>query len=290
MMPQVEIAVRLLVFGVVLVVMALWELLAPRRRLTINKAPRWASNLCLLVLNTLAARLLIPITAVAAAMVADARGWGLLHQVGWPNWLEVPIAVLSFDLAIYLQHVMFHAVPALWRLHMVHHADLDFDVTTGLRFHTLEILLSALIKLAVVVVIGPSVTAVVTFEVLLNSSSMFNHSNVRMSGWLDKLLRLLVVTPDMHRVHHSVIRCETNSNFGFNFPWWDVLLGTYRAVPSAGHETMTIGVSQLRDERQVDRLFGMLAIPFQAETGAYPICSANGQENPACDSMGDEYT
>jgi len=268
MAPQLEIAVRLGFFGSVLLVMTLWELLAPRRRLTVRKAPRWTSNLGLVALNTVAGRLLMPITAVGTAMLAESRGWGLLHQVHWPTWLEVVLAALALDLAIYLQHVMFHAIPAFWRLHRVHHADLDFDVTTGLRFHTLEILLSALIKLAAVVVIGPPAVAVVIFEVLLNATSMFNHSNVRMPEWLDGLLRWMVVTPDMHRVHHSVIRRETDSNFGFNFPWWDFLLGTYCKQPAAGHERMTIGVSHLRDERQVDRLLWMLALPFQNKTGS----------------------
>jgi sterol desaturase/sphingolipid hydroxylase (fatty acid hydroxylase superfamily) len=179
---------------------------------------------------------------------------------------------------------MFHAVPALWRLHMVHHADLDFDVTTGLRFHTFEIVLSALIKLAVVVVVGPSPMAVVIFEVLLNATSMFNHSNGRMPRWLDRIVRCVVVTPDMHRVHHSVIRREANSNFGFNFPWWDVLLGTYRDQPAAGHETMTIGVTQLRDERQVDRLPRMLAIPFQSKASAYSI-GGEGEAKEAADAL-----
>jgi len=278
MTPQVEIAVRLGCFGGVLLIMALWELLAPRRRLAVRKGPRWASNLGLAVLNTIAARLLMPITAVAAAMFAESRGWGLLQQVDWPMWLKGALSVLALDLAIYLQHVMFHAVPIFWRLHMVHHADLDFDVTTGLRFHTLEILLSAAIKLAVVVVIGPPAIAVVIFEVLLNATSMFNHSNVRMPDRLDRLLRWLVVTPDMHRVHHSVIRRETNSNFGFNFPWWDVLLGTYHDQPAEGHEAMTVGISHLRDERQVDRLLRMLAIPFQKGTGGYPIGRGNDIE------------
>lgn len=277
MTAPTEAIVRLGAFAAVLLVMALWELLAPRRRLTIRKAPRWASNLGLVVLNTIAARVLIPSTAVATAMWAESRGCGLLHLVNWPTWLEVVLAVLAFDLAIYLQHVMFHAVPALWRLHMVHHADLDFDVTTGLRFHTLEILLSALIKLAAVLVIGPSVTAVVVFEVLLNATSMFNHSNVRIPGRLDRLLRWSVVTPDMHRVHHSVIRREANSNFGFNLPWWDFLLGTYRDQPREGHTGMTIGVSHLRDARQVARLPSMLALPFQSPTGPYPVGNgANG--------------
>lgn len=283
MSPQIEIAVRLGFFGGVLLLMALWELLAPRRRLGAEKVPRWTSNLSLVVLNAITARLLVPVTAVAAAIVAESREWGLLHLVGWPSWLEVVLAVVVFDLAIYLQHVMFHAVPVLWRLHMVHHADLDFDVTTGLRFHTLEILLSALIKLAVVVVVGPAALAVVIFEVLLNATSMFNHSNVQMPVWLDRLLRRFVVTPDMHRVHHSVVRREANSNFGFNLPWWDFLLGTYRDQPHEGHTGMTIGVSHLRNERQVDRLPGMLAIPFMTKTGSYPIVAPSESEQNRTD-------
>lgn len=284
MSQQVEIIARLGFFGGVLLVMSLWEWLAPRRRLTIRKAPRWASNLGLVALNTIAARLFIPLTAVASAIIAEERGWGLLHQVSWPAWIEISLAVLAFDLAIYLQHVMFHAVPALWRLHMVHHADLDFDVTTGLRFHTLEILLSALFKLAVVVVVGPSPAAVVIFEVLLNATSMFNHSNVKMPSWLDRLVRRVVVTPDMHRVHHSVIRRETNSNFGFNFPWWDILLGTYRDQPAAEHEKMTLGVSHFRDERQVDRLPRMLAMPFQTKSSAYSV-GGEGEAREAADTL-----
>ncbi len=282
MSEQVELAVRLGCFAGVLLLMTLWELHAPRRRLTVRKSPRWASNLALVALNIVLARLLVPITAVAAAVVGESRGWGLLHLVDWPVWLELILAVLAFDLAIYLQHVMFHAVPALWRLHMVHHADLDFDVTTGLRFHTLEILLSALIKLAVLLVIGPAAVAVVIFEVLLNATSMFNHSNVRMPSWLDRILRCIVVTPDMHRVHHSVIRRETNSNFGFNLPWWDYLLGTYRAQPREGHTGMTIGLTSARDERQVDRLWGMLLLPLRGLSGGYPINrqgDSNGSED-----------
>lgn len=284
MSESVEIIVRLASFGGILLLMALWELGAPRRRLSVRKGPRWMSNLGLVAMNVFLARLLVPISAVAAAVIAESRGCGLLHQVSWPFWIEVVLALLAFDLAVYLQHVMFHAVPAFWRLHMVHHADLDFDVTTGLRFHTLEILLSALIKLAVVVVIGPAAAAVVIFEILLNAASMFNHSNVRMPGWLDGMLRWFVVTPDMHRVHHSVIRRETNSNFGFNFPWWDVLLGTYRAQPRDGHTAMTIGVSHLRDERQVDRLLPMLAIPFQPQAGADSIGSKSDAERKSDDS------
>lgn len=267
----IETPVRLGFFLGVLLMMALWELFVPRRRLTVRKTPRWASNLGLVGLNALSVRLVMPITAVGAALVAESRGWGLLHLVDWPVWLEMALAVLAFDLAIYLQHVMFHAVPTLWRLHMVHHADKDFDVTTGLRFHTLEILLSALVKLAVVVVVGPNAVAVLVFEVLLNATAMFNHGNVRIPSWIDSLLRWFVVTPDMHRVHHSVLRYETNSNFGFNLPWWDFLLGTYRAQPESGHEQMTIGVIPFREEGQVDRLPGMLLLPFRGNPGPYPI-------------------
>jgi sterol desaturase/sphingolipid hydroxylase (fatty acid hydroxylase superfamily) len=266
-----ESAIRLGCFLTVLVLMSVWELRAPRRPLTVAKRPRWASNITLVVLNTVALRLLIPITAIGLAAWAQTEGWGVLNRVELPNWFEVIIAVLALDLAIYLQHVMFHAVPALWRLHMMHHADLDFDVTTGLRFHTLEILLSALIKLAVIMVLGPAATAVLLFEVLLNATSMFNHSNVRLPLLADRLLRLVVVTPDMHRVHHSITPAETNSNFGFNLPWWDYLLGTYRSQPAAGHEQMTIGISQARDEHDVDRLPGMLLLPFVGRAGEYPL-------------------
>ncbi len=214
-------------------------------------------------MNAGLARVVIPITAVAAAAVAESRGWGLLHLVDWPSGLELLLAVIALDFAIYLQHVMFHAIPLFWRLHKVHHADPDIDVTTGLRFHTLEILLSALIKLGAVFLLGPRVIAVVIFEVLLNATSMFNHSNVKLPAGLDWLLRWFVVTPDMHRVHHSVIPKETNSNFGFNMPWWDFLLGTYRTEPQAGHEDMTIGLAEYREEQQTTRLLNLLLIPFQ---------------------------
>jgi sterol desaturase/sphingolipid hydroxylase (fatty acid hydroxylase superfamily) len=229
------------------------------------------SNLALVALNSVLVRIVLPLTAIGAAMLASEYGWGLLNQWAAPAPIRFVIAVAALDLAIYVQHVLFHAVPALWRLHMVHHADLDFDVTTGLRFHTLEILLSTFIKIGVVLALGPPVSAVLTFEVLLNATSMFNHGNVRLPLWLDRVVRLFVVTPDMHRVHHSVDRNEANTNFGFNLPWWDYLLGTYRAQPAAGHDGMQIGVSHLRDERKVDRLPGMLALPFIGSTGDYPI-------------------
>jgi sterol desaturase/sphingolipid hydroxylase (fatty acid hydroxylase superfamily) len=263
--------IRLACFFGVLALMALWEAVAPRRRLALRRPLRWLSNLGLVVVNTVAVRLAFALGAAGVALAAEERGWGLLRQVAWPAWIEVVLAAVALDLAIYLQHVIFHAVPLFWRLHMVHHADLDFDVTTGLRFHTAEIFLSMGIKAAAIVLLGASVAAVLMFEVLLNATSMFNHSNVRMPIWLDRGLRLFIVTPDMHRVHHSVVSRETNSNFGFNLPWWDYLLGTYRAQPSAGHVEMTVGLEQFRDEHEADRLPGMLLLPFIGQTGRYPI-------------------
>ena len=198
-----EPVVRLGCFAGVLLLMALWEALAPRRRLTVRRPARWFSNLGLVVVDTLAVRFLVPLGAVGVAVLAAQRGWGLFNNVALPGWLAVLLSVVALDLAIYLQHLMFHAVPLLWRLHMVHHADLDFDATTGVRFHTLEILLSLLIKMGVVVLLGAPALGVVAFEVLLNATSLFGHGNVRLPGWLDRVLRLVVVTPEMHRVHHS---------------------------------------------------------------------------------------
>jgi sterol desaturase/sphingolipid hydroxylase (fatty acid hydroxylase superfamily) len=257
-----EPEIRLACFGGALLLMALWEALAPRRRLTTSRPLRWSSNLGLTALNALALRFLVPLGAVGTALLAQERGWGLLNNVALPAWLAVALAVVALDLVLYLQHVMFHAVPALWRLHRVHHADLDFDTTTGVRFHTLEVLLSMGIKMAAVVLLGAPPLAVLLFEVILNASSMFNHGNVRLPAWLDRALRLVLVTPDMHRVHHSAVPRETNSNFGFNVPWWDFLFGTYRAQPAGGHEGMTVGVVEVREERRADRLPWMLALPF----------------------------
>jgi sterol desaturase/sphingolipid hydroxylase (fatty acid hydroxylase superfamily) len=267
---QHEPFIRLIFFVGVLVVMAIWEVVAPRRPLSQSKPLRWFSNLGLVVVSTIAVRLTFALGAVGVALVAEERGWGLFNQVALPTWIAVTLAVLALDFIIYLQHVMFHAVPLFWRLHMVHHADLDFDVTTGLRFHTIEILLSMGIKIAAILLLGASAIAVLIFEVLLNATSMFNHSNVRMPTWLDRLLRLFVVTPDMHRVHHSTLARETNSNFGFNLPWWDYLMGTYRAQPSLGHEQMQIGLTQFRD-RSVEWLHWMLLLPFVGRRGQYPI-------------------
>ena len=266
-----ETTVRLGAFLGVLALMAAWEALAPRRALAVSKARRWASNLGIVFLNSALLRIVFPATAVALAVLAQERGWGLLNQQDLPVALAVVASIVALDLAIYLQHVMFHAVPALWRLHRMHHADLDFDVTTGARFHPIEILLSMLIKMAVIVVIGPPAVAVMIFELLLNASAMFNHANVRLPLAADRLLRLFVVTPDMHRVHHSVEEHETNSNFGFNLSLWDRLFRTYKAQPDAGHERMTIGIRGYRAPKLVSDLPGMLVLPFLGEDTGYAI-------------------
>ena len=265
-----EPAIRLGFFAGVLAAMAGWEALVPRRRPSVSRRVRWPGNLGIVVIDTALLRVLFPAAAVGVAALGEARGWGLLTNLNLPGWAAVGLAFILLDLAIYLQHVMFHAVPVLWRLHRMHHADLDFDVTTGVRFHPLEILLSMVLKLAVVAALGASAAAVLLFEIALNATSMFSHGNVALPARLDRILRWIVVTPDMHRVHHSAAPDETNSNFGFNFPWWDRLLGTYRAQPAAGHDGMTIGLDVFRDPRQL-RLDRMLVQPFVGSAGAYPI-------------------
>jgi sterol desaturase/sphingolipid hydroxylase (fatty acid hydroxylase superfamily) len=257
-----EPVIRLAAFGAIFLAMATWELVAPRRPWSVGRAARWPSNLAILVVDTLAVRFLIPTAAFGVALIAAARGFGLFHLLGWPAWLAGILGFMVLDLSIYGQHVVFHHVPWLWRLHRVHHADLDIDVTTGGRFHPLEILISMALKIAVVALFGIPAAAVVAFELILNATSMFNHANVALPRWLDRVVRLIVVTPDMHRVHHSAVRAETDSNFGFNLPWWDRLFGTYRGEPAAGHDAMTIGLPILRDrgELRVDRL---LTQPFR---------------------------
>jgi sterol desaturase/sphingolipid hydroxylase (fatty acid hydroxylase superfamily) len=262
--------IRLAAFGGVFFVMAAWEFIVPRRKLAIGRGWRWPSNLGIVAVNTLLVRILLPTTAVGLALLVEARGFGLFNVFTLPAWVAVAGSVVILDLAIYLQHVLFHAVPALWRLHRMHHSDLEFDVSTGLRFHPIEILLSMLIKFAVVAALGAPALSVLIFEVVLNATSMFNHGNVRIPLGIDRALRWLVVTPDMHRVHHSVLARETNGNFGFNLPWWDRLLGTYRAQPAAGHEAMTIGIEQFRDRRELG-LDRMLVQPFRGGPGRYPL-------------------
>ena len=266
-----EVPIRLGFFFGIFLIMALWEVAAPRRVLQHPKWARWGNNLGLVFLNSFVLRVITPTAAVGMALFAGEQGWGLFNYVDVPFWLAVLASVLILDFFIWLQHVMVHAIPLLWRLHRVHHADLDFDVTTGARFHTLEILLSMAIKFAVILLLGPPVVAVVIFEVLLNATSMFNHSNVRMPLGLDRVLRWFVVTPDMHRVHHSTEDDETNSNFGFNLPWWDRLFGTYRDQPRGGHEGMDIGIRSFREDRWCSWLPGMLTIPFVGKISDYAI-------------------
>lgn len=269
--PSAEMLIRFGFFSVVFLVMAAWEMMAPRRELTVPKAARWLNNLGLVAINVITLRLIFPAAAIGMALLSQEQGWGMFNYFGTPFWPAFLLTIVAMDLAIYLQHVMVHAVPALWRLHRVHHADLDYDVTTGSRFHPIEMVLSMMLKLALVALLGAPPSTVLVFEVLLNATAMFNHSNVRMPRALDRVLRWFVVTPDMHRVHHSVEQDEANSNFGFNLPWWDRLFATYRGQPRNGHEGMTIGIRSIRDPRQCERIAGMLAIPFRGKPTSYVI-------------------
>ncbi|HRK42613.1 MAG TPA: sterol desaturase family protein [Gemmobacter sp.] len=265
-----EPTIRLVAFLGVLAAMALWEIAAPRRRRDIPRVIRWTNNLALVVLDTIILRLTFPILAVGLAVMAEERGWGLFNAIEVPFWLALAVSMLLLDLAIYLQHVMFHAVPGLWRLHRMHHADLDFDATTGLRFHPVEILISMGVKLAVVAALGPPAIAVLLFEILLNATALFNHANINLPRPVDRVLRWVVVTPDMHRVHHSVDPRETNSNYGFNLPWWDRLLGTYVPQPARGHDEMEIGIEQFRTTRDLwlDR---MLTQPLRGPASGHAL-------------------
>jgi sterol desaturase/sphingolipid hydroxylase (fatty acid hydroxylase superfamily) len=271
-----EAAVRMTVFIVLFGAMAVWEMAAPRRMLATGKAGRWFSNLVIVFINTILVRVIFPVMPVALAVVAGARGWGLLNRIDAPQWLEFIIALLLLDLAVYLQHVMYHVLPPLWRLHLVHHADLDIDVTTGLRFHPVEAIISLMVRLSVVSVIGPDPLAVAVYEIALNGMVMFNHGNVRIPAGADGILRYLAVTPDMHRVHHSAAIRETNSNFGFILSWWDRIFGTYREQPAAGHDGMTIGLAQYRDDADLS-LPRLMILPVIADTGGYDI-TGSGRE------------
>ena len=267
-----EKVIRMSFFFGMLVVIALWELAAPKRALTISKSVRWINNLGLVFFNSFILRVLFPAAAVGVAAFATEQGWGLFNYYSdVPFWFAVVASVIIMDFVIYVQHVMVHAIPVLWRLHRLHHADLDYDVTTGARFHTIEIILSMLIKFATILLLGPSVVAVIIFEIMLNATAMFNHGNISLPKSIDKYLRLILVTPDMHRVHHSVEDDEANSNFGFSLPWWDRLFGTYRDQPRGGHQGMTIGINKYRDPKQVSWLPGMLMFPFVGKMSGYVI-------------------
>ncbi len=263
-----EPTVRLIAFLAIFGAMAVFELWSPRLERPefagALKARRWVTNLGLVVLSSVVLRIVFPAAAVGAAVWAQSRGWGLLPALGVPPWLAGIIAFIVLDFAIWLEHLVFHKVPVFWRLHRVHHADTGFDVTTGLRFHPLEIIVSMLWKAAVIVALGAPYLAVLIFEIVLNGSSMFNHANVRLPLPLDRALRKLIVTPDMHRVHHSVIRRETDSNYGFNFSFWDRLFGTYRPEPEAGQTGIEIGQPQWRDDRPA-RIGWALLLPFRRQ-------------------------
>ena len=261
-----EVLVRLSSFVGLFALFAVWELVTPRRARQHSKSVRWLNNLAIMVLNGLIVRLGIPLAAVGTAVAAQNQSLGLLNIVEMPAVMAIVVAILALDFILYLQHLVFHHVDFLWRLHRMHHADLDVDVTTGLRFHPIEIVLSMAIKMAAVLVLGAPVVAVIAFEVLLNASSLFNHANIYIPEKVDRILRYFIVTPDMHRVHHSVVRRETNSNFGFNVPWWDYLFRTYRAAPQAGHIGMNVGIEYFRTTRDL-WLDHLLIQPFRKRTG-----------------------
>jgi len=269
-MLEMEPFIRFGVLLAVLVIMASWEVLAPRRALTVGKAWRWLNNGGIIIAGNLLIRLVFPAGLVGLGLFVEAQGWGLLQVMEWPAWAALLVAVVVLDFTVWAQHVLFHAVPALWRLHRMHHADLDFDLTTGLRFHPIELLLSFGIKATVVVAIGAPALAVLVFEAILSSLALFNHSNARLPLAFDRVLRWFIVTPDFHRVHHSWHPRETNSNFGFNLSLWDRLLGTYRAQPRDGHEGMTIGLTQFR-EPSWERFDRMLVQPLLSDTPRYPL-------------------
>ncbi len=256
---------RLAAFLSVFLLLAVVEQVWPRRPLTESKSCRWTVNLILVAVNSLLVRLLVPLAPFVMATLAQSKGWGLFNLLKPLGWLEIVASLLFLDLIIYLQHRLFHRYSFLWRIHRVHHTDLDLDVSSGTRFHPLEMVLSMVIKLATVFLLGASPLSVLFFEIVLNVTSMFSHANLRVPLPTDGWLRLVLVTPDMHRVHHSVIVQETNSNFGFNLPWWDRLFGTYRSQPCEGHDQMVIGLKEWRDQHELG-LWPLLLLPFAPPT------------------------
>ena len=270
-----EIEIRMGFFFLMIAIIGAWEILAPKRKLSVSKAVRWTNNLGLVFFNSVMVRLMFPMAAVGVAATAQENQWGLLNNIEIPIWLAAVLAIIILDLVIYIQHVMVHAIPLLWRFHRVHHADPDYDLTTGSRFHTVEIFLSIGIKFCTILLLGPAVFAVVIFEVTLNATSMFNHGNIQLPKKIDRVLRLILVTPDMHRVHHSIEDDETNSNFGFSLPWWDRLFGTYRDQPRGGHEAMKVGIRPCRSTKEITWITGMLTLPFKGKISNYVINRRN---------------
>jgi sterol desaturase/sphingolipid hydroxylase (fatty acid hydroxylase superfamily) len=262
-----EALIRLGTFVTALLLIAAWELRAPLRASAPGRTVRWANNLALAILNMALLRLAFPLAAVYLAILASERGLGLFHLLPAPYLAAVGVSLLAFDLSVYLVHLAFHHVPLLWRMHRVHHADLDVDVVTALRFHPIQMLLSVVLKFSVILALGVPVLAVVIFETAFHVVLLFSHANVRIPRAVDRLLRWFIVTPDMHRVHHSIRSAETNSNFGFGLPWWDRLFGTYRAEPALGHERMTLGIERFRRQRDL-WLDQMLINPFLSDKKA----------------------
>lgn len=277
-----DVTIRMVVFLGLFCIMAIWEILAPRRKLTVSRRGRWLNNFVLIAMNPLLVYSVFPVLPVGLALLAQSRGWGILNTLSVPYPLAVVFGIVILDFVIYFQHVLFHRIPLLWRLHMVHHADLDIDATTGLRFYPIEIAISMGIKLTAVWIFGPPALAVLVFEIVLNGMAMFNHGNVYIPPAVDSTLRLFVVTPDMHRVHHSTIPRETGSNFGFNLSWWDRLFGTYRSQPEKGHEDMSIGLPRFRTPEEVS-LPRLIMLPFRR--GPDPgKCEAAGKADMGADN------
>lgn len=271
-----EGTIRLSAFLCALVLMMLWEWRSPARTLEHPRWLRWSSNLGIVVLNTAILRFLLPVLAVGTALWAEQQHWGFMNQFDWPDWVKILAAFLLLDLAIYLQHVLAHAIPLIWRFHRMHHTDLDYDTTTGLRFHPVEIVFSMGLKMLIILVLGAPVLAVILFEISLSAGAVFNHANVHLPRWLEPWVRAIIVTPDMHRVHHSWIQKETDSNFGFGLSIWDRLFGTYRAQPAAGHDDMTIGIDIFRTEKDL-YLHQLLIQPFRSPKADGTEAETNGQ-------------
>ncbi len=258
-----EVFLRISIFSAIFLLMVAWETYAPFRQLKVAKPRRWLNNISLIVFNTLLLRAIFPIAAVGISVIAEKNGWGILNNVGWHPVISIVFAILILDIVIYAQHVVMHAVPFLWRLHKVHHADLDFDLTTGLRFHPLEIIFSMLVKFAFIIILGAPVLSVIIFEIILNGMSIFNHSNIQLPKTIDKLARWFFVTPDMHRIHHSIENRESNANFCFNFSFWDRLFNTYCENPANNQRNMIVGIVDFRQQIDVVNFFGMLFLPFR---------------------------
>ena len=277
-LEQNETVIRMSVFATIFVLMAILEALFSRKTRTQTRLRRWTTNWVLVVGNSAIMNVVLPVLAVEMAVIAAQNGWGLFNLIDAPVWLEIVLAILALDCLVYAQHVATHKIPILWRLHKVHHADRDIDVTTGARFHPVEIILSMLFKLACVIALGPAVAAVILFEVILNAAAMFNHSNVRLPLSVDRIVRTFLITPDVHRVHHSIHQKETDSNYGFFLSIWDQLFGTYTAQPQDGHDDMIIGLSEYQSDKP-GHLLWSLTVPFlpnpRNETSTPKEASAN---------------